>query len=178
MPTIEQIINALDRRVRRLEQGPRDFGAFPSADWPPNAEPLRDWLVRNGLAKPSAGRVPPPVTPMEEPRATAPLPTEYYLWDGATIRPLVDTDRPVNCKRPAGRYMRLSKAALDEVSAAVARMVRTPEPVDPYAEARAAYADGELQVQEPNGSWFDWHRYSNAAPKYDDHPARYRRRPK
>ena len=50
-------------------------------------------------------------------------------------------------------------------------------PVDPYAEARAAFADGELQVKQWDGSWIDtprpgfvlWHSFK---------PSDFRRRPK
>lgn len=48
-------------------------------------------------------------------------------------------------------------------------------PVDPYAEAKAAFADGELQVNPPSGGWVDWpQRYF---PGMEWKPHELRRRP-
>lgn len=51
------------------------------------------------------------------------------------------------------------------------------EPVDPYAEAKAAFADGELQTLASNGSWVDWD--TNVRPVWTGwYPFEFRRRPK
>ena len=50
---------------------------------------------------------------------------------------------------------------------------------DPYAEARKAYRDRELQVlQMPMNEWTNWHDLSDDPPYYDIPPHNYRRKPK
>lgn len=52
---------------------------------------------------------------------------------------------------------------------------KTVEIPDPYAEAKAAFMDGELEVIS-DGEWKAW--ISTTAPNYDGPPEHYRRRPK
>jgi len=48
---------------------------------------------------------------------------------------------------------------------------------DSYAEAKAAWGDGELQYQTIMGIWVDWSNISGASPDWTGKPERFRRRP-